>query len=83
MTRSSSDIYDYYYENYLLLYNLYGRGRPRIGRKDYEDLDTELMDLVQNADSEGLDHSQLTRIRDIEFMLMDDIAEALLDKNPA
>lgn len=83
MKKSSSDIYDYYYENYLLLYNLYGRGRPRIGRKDYEELDTELIDLVQSGDREGLDHSQVTRIRDIEFMLMDDIAEALLDKNPA
>ena len=80
MPAKSSDVYDYYYENYLILYNLYGRGRPRITREQYEQLDTELMDLVSSADSDDLDHSQILRVRDIEYMLMDDVAEALLDR---
>lgn len=80
MTAKSSDVYDYYYENYLILYNLYGRGRPRVTREQYEQLDTELMDLVSQADGSDLDHTQILRVRDIEYMLMDDVAEALLDR---
>lgn len=80
MTAKSSDVYDYYYENYLILYNLYGRGRPRVTRETYEQLDTELMDLVSLAEDSDLDHPQILRIRDIEYMLMDDVAEALLDR---
>ena len=80
MTESSSDIYDYYYENYLLLYNLYGRGRPRINRDDYEELDLELIKLVRTGEDNGLIQGQVSRVRDIEYMLMDDIAEGLMDR---
>lgn len=79
MSSKSSDVYDYYYENYLILYNLYGRGRPRVSREQYEELDSELMTIVAAAD-EGLSHDQFTRVRDIEYILMDDVAEALLDR---
>ena len=79
MSSKSSDVYDYYYENYLILYNLYGRGRPRVSREQYEELDTELMTIVAAADA-GLNHDQFTRVRDIEYILMDDVAEALLDR---
>lgn len=79
MSSKSSDVYDYYYENYLILYNLYGRGRPRVTREQYEDLDSELMTIVAKAD-EGLNHDEFTRVRDIEYILMDDVAEALLDR---
>jgi hypothetical protein len=77
---NSSDVYDYYYENYLILYNLYGRGRPKLNREQYEKLDTELMALVAKGDESELARDQINRVRDIEYMLMDDIAEALLDK---
>ena len=80
MSPKSSDVYDYYYENYLILYNLYGRGRPRVSREQYEQLDAELMKLVSTADNDQLDHEQMVRVRDIEFILMDDVAEALLDR---
>jgi hypothetical protein len=39
MAAKSSDVYDYYYENYLLLYNLYGTGRPHVERAEFEKLD--------------------------------------------
>lgn len=77
---NSSDVYDYYYENYLILYNLYGRGRPKLNREQYEKLDTELMALVARGDESELARDQINRVRDIEYMLLDDIAEALLDK---
>jgi hypothetical protein len=77
---NSSDVYDYYYENYLILYNLYGRGRPKLNREQYEKLDTELMALVAKGDESELARDQINRVRDIEYMLLDDIAEALLDK---
>lgn len=75
-----SDVYDYYYENYLILYNLYGRGRPKLNREQYEKLDLELMALVARGDEAELAREQINRVRDIEYMLLDDIAEALLDK---
>ena len=80
MPSKSSDVYDYYYENYLILYNLYGRGRPRVTREQYEELDSELMKIVSEADSGQLSHAQMVRVRDIEYVLMDDVAEALLDR---
>lgn len=80
MPSKSSDVYDYYYENYLILYNLYGRGRPRVSREQYEEMDSELMKIVADAENEQLSHTQMVRVRDIEYVLMDDIAEALLDR---
>lgn len=80
MPSKSSDVYDYYYENYLILYNLYGRGRPRVPREQYEELDAELMQIVAQAENGELSHPQIVRVRDIEYMLMDDVAEALLDR---
>lgn len=78
----SSDVYDYYYENYLILYNLYGRGRPRVGREEYEALDRELIEIVGRGETE-VDRKEIARVRDIEYILLDDIAEALLDKPAA
>jgi hypothetical protein len=80
MSSKSSDVYDYYYENYLILYNLYGRGRPRVTREQYEQLDAELMQLVASAENNQISHNQMVRVRDIEYVLMDDVAEALLDR---
>ncbi|MCA8919573.1 MAG: hypothetical protein KDB68_00260 [Planctomycetes bacterium] len=80
MTSKSSDVYDYYYENYLILYNLYGRGRPRITREQYEQMDSELMKIVSDAENGEFEHEQMVRVRDIEYVLMDDVAEALLDR---
>jgi len=80
MPASSSDVYDYYYENYLILYNLYGRGRPRVTREQFEELDSELMQIVARADGANLNREDIARVRDIEYILMDDVAEALLDR---
>ena len=80
MTAKSSDVYDYYYENYLLLYNLYGTGRPRVDRGEFERLDAELMQIISRAGGGELAKADVARINDIEYILMDDIAEALLDR---
>lgn len=77
---NSSNVYDYYYENYLILYNLYGRGRPRVKREQYEKLDQELMQLVSRGEDAELSRTEVARVRDIEYMLLDDIAENLLDR---
>lgn len=77
---NSSDVYDYYYENYVVLYNLYGRGRPRVSREQFEALDTELMQMISRADHGEMSRDEIARIRDIEYILMDDIAEALMDR---
>lgn len=77
---NSSNVYDYYYENYLILYNLYGRGRPRVKREQYEKLDLELMQIVARGEDTELSRQEVARVRDIEYMLLDDIAENLLDR---
>lgn len=80
MAQKSSDVYDYYYENYLLLYNLYGKGRPRVDREEFEKLDSEMMQIISRAEGGELAGLDVARIKDIEYILMDDIAEALLDR---
>lgn len=86
MAAKSSEVYDYYYENYLILYNLYGKGRPRVRREEYEALDQELMAMIAKGSDQQLTREEIARVRDIEYVLLDDIAEALLDqqgqKNP-
>jgi hypothetical protein len=77
---NSSDVYDYYYENYVVLYNLYGRGRPRVSREQFEELDSELMTMISRGDHAEMSREDIARIRDIEYILMDDIAEALMDR---
>ncbi|MCC6466504.1 MAG: hypothetical protein IT463_14280 [Planctomycetes bacterium] len=80
MSSKSSDVYDYYYENYLLLYNLYGKGRPRVSREEFQKLDEELMLIVVRSEGSEVDKAEITRVKDIEYLLMDDVAEALLDR---
>lgn len=72
-----------------MLYSLYGRGRPRMSRERYESLDRELLKLVADL-PEHLSKSDrreevaettrgnFNRIRELEFILLDDVAEALL-----
>ncbi len=93
--RAGAIYYDVYYDNYIVLYNLYGRGRPKLTRSQFRALDQELLDLVggQPGSRGGADGSQLSpertaaqfdrqtfnRIREVEYLLMDDISEALLE----
>jgi hypothetical protein len=81
----SGTMYDVYYENYLMVYSLYGRGRPKLNRERYEELDRELLRLVAGSEDPEADAAaQLTRknfnrIRELEYVLLDDVTEALLD----
>ncbi|MCK6438984.1 MAG: hypothetical protein L6Q71_02140 [Planctomycetes bacterium] len=74
-----ANIYDYYYENYLMLYSLYGRGRPTVDRERFEALDKELIGYMSQA-TDSLSPAHASRIGEIEYLLLDDISEALLDK---
>lgn len=84
----ANDVYDYYYENYLMLYSMYGRGRPRLNRERYEELDRELLDLVgevpsaerQSSRTKEFTRDTFNRVRELEYLLLDDLSEALLDR---
>ncbi len=65
MAQKSSDVYDYYFENYLILYNLYGRGRPKVDREHYEELDAELMEIISRGDHHELVRADVISVRDI------------------
>ena len=77
------DIYDYYFENYLMIYSLYGRGRPTVDRERFEALDRELVALLANSSMDGLSPEQASRVGEIEFLLLDDISEALMNDDYA
>lgn len=68
-------LYDVYYEKYCLLFNLYGAERRHLSRGEYEQLDRELLRLIEQAQSVDLTMAEITRIKEIEFLLLDDIAE--------
>lgn len=78
-------LYDIFYDNYLLHYSLYGRGRPKLSRMRYERLDRELLTLVDQYERQGqagapvFTREMFNRVRDLEYLLMDDIAEVLLE----
>ncbi len=86
----AKNVYDYYYENYLMLYSLYGRGRPRVSRHRYEELDIELLEHIASVSKGKKQKEQVTKVKrgiynricDIEYLLLDDIAQALLDNDP-
>lgn len=68
-------LYDVYYEKYLLLHSLYGTDRPQLTREQYQALDKELLSLVNVAQEKDLTMAQLARIKEVEHLLMDDVAE--------
>ena len=68
-------LYDVYYEKYCLLWNLYGAERRHIPRDEYERLDQELLLLINRAQGNDLTMAEITRMREIEYLLLDDIAE--------
>ncbi len=72
---SMETLYDVYYEKYCLLWNLYGAERRHVPRKEYEALDHELLRLIDQAQREDLTMAEVTRMREIEYLLLDDIAE--------
>jgi len=82
---AESRLYDIFYDNYLLHYSLYGRGRPKLSRMRYEALDRELLSLVDQYERQGatgvpvFTREMFNRVRDLEYLLMDDIAESLLE----
>lgn len=85
-----TDVYDYYYENYLMLHSLYGKGRPRMDRRRFEQLDRELLETVARIpdgsgdEEEGVfSREMFNRIREIEYLLLDDVSESLQDRRPA
>ncbi|MGE0435110.1 MAG: hypothetical protein AB7K09_13780 [Planctomycetota bacterium] len=68
-------LYDVYYEKYCLLWNLYGAERRHLPRPEYEALDQELLQLINRAQGNDLTMAEITRMREIEYLLLDDIAE--------
>jgi hypothetical protein len=68
-------LYDVYYDKYRLLYNLYGAERRLLDREEYEHLDQELLGLIERAQTQDLLMAEIARIKEIEYLLLDDIAE--------
>ena len=67
--------YDVFYEKYLLLYSLYGGDRQQLDRATYEQCDRELLGLVELSQQRDLQISEVSRLKELEFLLLDDVAE--------
>lgn len=68
-------LYDVFYEKYCLLHSLYGAERRLLKRGEFETLDKELLVLIEKSQDEDLSMSEITRIKEIEYLLLDDVAE--------
>ena len=69
------DLYDVYYEKYTLLHSLYGGDRRFLTRDEYAHCDRELLALLERSGERDLSVAEISRIKEIEFLLMDDVAE--------
>ncbi len=60
------------YRDYLVRYELYGEGRPRLSPADFDRYDDELLDLLDQEWTRGsLDDEQVIRKQELEFLLLD------------
>ncbi len=73
--KDMSALYDVFYEKYNLLYTLYGANRPYLSREDYEKYDREMIKLIEKANTHDLTMAEIARLKEIEYMLLDDISE--------
>ena len=71
-----SALYDVFYEKYNLLYALYGADRPYLSREDFEKYDREMIHLIEKANKKDLTLTEIGRLKDIEFFLLDDVSES-------
>ena len=73
--KDMTSLYDVFYEKYNLLYNLYGAGRPYLDRIEYEKIDREMIKIIEKANTKDLTVAEIARLKEIEYMLLDDISE--------
>ena len=71
-----SALYDVFYEKYNLLYTLYGTDRPYLSREDFEKYDREMIMLIEKANNKDLSVAEIGRLKEIEFLLLDDVSES-------
>ncbi len=68
-------LYDVFYEKYLLLYSLHGGDREQLDRETYEKFDRELLTLVERSQERDLTIAEVSRLKELEYLLLDDVAE--------
>lgn len=65
------------YSEYLERYELYGEGRPRLSPAEFNRLDDELLDLLaQEGEGSLLSDDQMIRVRELEFLLLDEQSDS-------
>ena len=74
--KDMSALYDVFYEKYNLLYNLYGADRPYLSREDFEKFDREMIELIEKANNKDLTMREIGRLKEIEYLLLDDVSES-------
>ena len=74
--KDMTSLYDVFYEKYNLLYNLYGAERPYLSRVEYEKHDREMIRLIEKANTLDLTMAEIARLKEIEYLLLDDISES-------
>lgn len=73
---TGSDLSDDDYAAYLERYEVYGDERPRLNHSEFNRLDDELLDLLAEAEEGSLNDDQLIRLRELEFLLLDEQSDS-------
>jgi hypothetical protein len=64
------------YAEYLERYEMYGEDRPRLSPTEFNRLDDELLDLLAEAEEGALSDEQAVRLRELEFLLLDEQSDS-------
>ena len=70
-TRAPKPTYSEEYAGYLERHALFGAGHPRLTSDEFDRLDDEMLDLLDQEFKMGLNDEQIIRLQELEFLLLD------------
>ncbi|HEX7586746.1 MAG TPA: hypothetical protein VF478_00370 [Anaerolineae bacterium] len=69
--RTPKPTYSEEYAAYLERHALIGAGHPRLSSDEFDRLDDEMLDLLDQEFKAGLNDEQIIRLQELEFLLLD------------
>lgn len=75
--KPSADALTEEYSEYLVRYEMYGEGRPRLSPSEFNRLDEELLDLLALQGEQGhLSDDEMIRLQELEYLLLDEQSDS-------
>ena len=69
--RAPKPTYSEEYAGYLERHALFGAGHPLLSSDEFDRLDDEMLDLLDQEFKAGLNDEQIIRLQELEFLLLD------------